>query len=600
VTDNPVAAARPPWQQRFYAVRHSVPSWARHAPNRAAYTTNVTGVRQLWSWDLDTDRHIALTDKPTGVAWGAPLPDGSGVVWFDDEAGNEVGTFVVTPADGGTSKPLAPDLAPGWSGGVSLRAARHAVGRADPDGFSIAIVEDGAVHTIIVRGRPVSVAGLSADAELLALSHTEHGDILHPTVQVVDPGGALIGAVYDGVGNTIDAAGWSPVEGDARLALVVDRSGRRHVELWDVAADVRTACEVDLPGDLEVEDWWPDGSALLLAHEHRGKRSLLRYDTTTGDVTPVDLGPGSVGAARVRPDGSLWYSFESSAHAPTVRTREDDTDAVLLAVPGTPAPDGTAARSVDYPNDDGDAVHAFVTLPAGAPPFPLVVDVHGGPHAQVADRFDPFVQAWVDHGFAVLSPNYRGSTGYGKQWQDALEGDPGRPEILDLRAGRDHLVRDGIADPDRIVLTGASWGGYLTLQGIGTMPEAWSVAVAVVPVADYVAAYEDEAPALQEYDKALFGGTPDECGDLYRDRSPISYVDRVRAAVLIITGANDTRCPQRQVDNYVQALVRHAVPHRYDVFEAGHGSMAIAENVRQQALSLDFVAEHLGTPRARR
>jgi dipeptidyl aminopeptidase/acylaminoacyl peptidase len=593
-------AAMPAWQQRFHAVRCSLPDWARDAPHRTAYTTNLSGVRQLWSWDQRTDRHMRLTDKPTGVAWGAPLPDGEGVAWFDDEAGDEVGRFMVTPTGGGRPSALAPGLAPGWSAGLSLGSTRHAIGRAGPDGFAIAIVEGGRARTIVTRRRPVSVAGLSAAADLLALSHTEHGDILHPTVQIVDPDGAVVGAAFDGLGNTIDAAGWSPVEGDARLALVVDRAGRREVEVWDVHADMRTPCMVDLPGELTVEDWWPDGSALLLAHEHRGRRALVRYDLTTRAADAIDVGRGTVTAARVRPDGALWYVFESSAQAPVVRVRDDGDDRVLLAPAGPRAPDGTGARSLDYTNDDGDTVHAFLTLPDRAPPYPLVVDVHGGPQAQVTDSFDPFVQAWVDHGFAVLGANYRGSTGYGKQWQDALEGDPGRPELIDLRAGRDHLVREGVADPERIVLAGASLGGYLTLQGIGTIPEAWSAAVAVVPVADYEAAFEDESPALQEFDRALFGGTPAECGDLYRERSPISHVHRVRVPVLIITGANDTRCPRRQVDNYVEALQRHDVAHTYDVFEAGHGSMAIAENVRQQAVALDFVSRHLGTAAAQR
>jgi dipeptidyl aminopeptidase/acylaminoacyl peptidase len=599
VTDR-AAAARPPWQRRFLAVRHSLPVWARGAPQRTAYSTNVSGVRQVWSWDLSTDKHTPITDRPTGVRWGAPLPDGSGIVWFADDHGDEVGRFVVSPFDGGDDTPLAPAVPAGWSAGLSLRPRRHAFGRADADGFSIVVVEDGDATTVINRTTPVSVGGLSADAELLALSDTSHGDTLHPTVQVADAAGQIVASAYDGRGNTVDPAGWSPVEGDQRLALVVDHTGRRTVEVLDVTSGARTPCAVDVPGELDVEDWWPDGSALLLAHEHRGRRTLLRYTIADGRVADIDLGPGTVGAGRVRPDGALWYVFESSAHAPTVRTRERDDDRVLLSAPGAPAPDGVTARSIDYPNDDGEIVHAFLSLPPGEPPFPLVVDVHGGPHAQVGDEFDPTVQAWIDHGFAVLSPNYRGSTGYGKRWQDALEGDPGRPEVLDLRAGRDHLVATGVADADRIVLAGASWGGYLTLQGIGTMPDAWSAAVAVVPVADYLAAYEDESPTLREFDQGLFGGTPDERGDLYRERSPITYAHQVTVPVLIITGANDTRCPQRQVDNYVAALRRHGVTCDYDVFEAGHGSMAIAENIRQQALALDFVARHLGTPPAQR
>jgi dipeptidyl aminopeptidase/acylaminoacyl peptidase len=552
-------------------------------------------VRQLWSWDRSTSVHTPLTDKPTGVSWGMPTPDGDHVVWFNDTAGDEVGRFVVTAFAGGDSMPLAPELAPGWAAGCSLRRERSAVGRADADGFSIAIVEDRRSRIIITRSRPVAVAGLNADADLLALSHTEHGDVLHPVVEVVDPEGTRVADVFDGPGNTITAAGWSPMRGDGRLALIVERRGRREAEVWDVCSGRRTQCETDLPGEIDVEDWWPDGSALLLAHEHLGQRSLLRYDLATGGVEPIALGTGTVSDARVRPDNALWYVFESSSHPPAVRSRSDDHDAPLLTPQGDPAPQGTAYRSLNYPNDEGNLVHAFLAEPDGDAPYPLVVDVHGGPHWHVGETFDPFVQAWVDHGFAVLMPNYRGSTGYGKRWHDALEGDPGRPELIDIRAGRDHLVSAGIADPDRVVLGGGSWGGYLTLQGIGTQPDTWSAAVAVVPVADYLAAYEDESPGLQEFDRGLFQGTPAERGDLYRERSPITYADRVRAPVLIITGANDTRCPKRQVDNYIAALEAHGVPHHYDVYEAGHGSMAIAENVRQQALALDFVAEHLGT-----
>ncbi|CAN5799261.1 prolyl oligopeptidase family serine peptidase [soil metagenome] len=590
----------PPWQQRFHAVRFSLPSWARRAPHRAAYTTNVSGVRQLWSWDTDADRHTQLTDKATGVRWGMPTPDGAGVVWFNDDDGNEVGRFVVTPFGGGDAEALAPTLQPGWATGISLRADSTAIGSAGPEGFVVAIVDAHGCRTIVERERPCSVGGLSADATLLALSHTEHGDVLHPTAEVVDTDGTPVGAVHDGSGNTIDPAGWSPLAGDDRLALVVERSGRREVEVWDVRSDQRTLCETQLPGEVDVEDWWPDGSALLLGHSHEGRRSLFRHDLDAATTTPIDVGSGTVNAARVRPDSGLWYLFESSAMAPVVRTRTSAGDNALLSAPQRTAPRGAPATTVRYDTDDGDAVQAFLVVPDGAPPYPLVVDVHGGPHAQAGDEFDPFVQAWVDHGFAVLRPNYRGSTGYGKRWQDALEGDPGRPELVDLLAGRDHAVASGLADPDRVVLVGASWGGYLTLQGIGTQPSAWSAAVATVPVADYVAAYADESPSLRQFDEGLFGCTPDECPELYRERSPITYAGQVRAPVLIITGANDTRCPRRQVDNYVAALRDHGVAHHYDVFEAGHGSMASAENVRQQALSLDFVAEHLATPPAQR
>lgn len=602
-----------------------MPSWAHDAPDRAAYATNESGVWQLHSWDLGTGTHTPLTDKPTGVLAGGLLPDGSGVVWFDDHAGDEVGRHVVTPFGGGDAVPLAPDVDQGWSAGLSLRGGRLAVGVAGADGFRIRTGTRDETREVYTSEHPAGIGGLSRDGGLLAVGHTEHGDVLHPSLRVLDAvTGRPVAELHDGTGNTVTPAGWSRVPGDDRLAILADRTGRTRPELWTPTTGERVALDVDLPGEVWVADWEPDGAGLLLAHDHLGRTSLHRYDLRTHDVTAFQLPDGTIAAAARRDDGALWYAFTSSASAPRVMVRDADADAeaggqadapparpdrVLLEPGGAGSgaerpPDGRAYASLHYPNGDGDEVHAFLVGPDpavfGDGPYPLVVDAHGGPTAQTEDVFDPFAQAWVDHGFAVLLPNYRGSTGYGKRWQDLLERDPGRPELVDLRAGRDHLVAEGLADAGRVVLEGASWGGYLTLQGIGTQPDAWSVGVATVPVADYLAAYADESPELREFDASLFGGTPDEVGGLYRERSPITYVDAVRAPILVITGRNDTRCPFRQVDNYVTALRERGGTVDFDVFDAGHGSARVDETVRQVALALDFVAAHLGTPAAQR
>jgi dipeptidyl aminopeptidase/acylaminoacyl peptidase len=215
--------------------------------------------------------------------------------------------------------------------------------------------------------------------------------------------------------------------------------------------------------------------------------------------------------------------------------------------------------------------------------------VHGGPTWAYPDTFMPDVQAWVDHGLAVGMVNYRGSTGYGTAFRDALIGDPGFPEVADVVAGLDALVADGVADPARAALSGGSWGGYVTLLAIGLHPERWAAATAAVPVADYVTAYADEAPELKAFDRSLFGGAPDDVGDLYRERSPLTYVDRVRTPVLVLAGDNDTRCPIRQVLNYVDALRGRGADVELYRFDAGHGSMIVDERVRQMRAELDFV-----------
>ena len=323
-------------------------------------------------------------------------------------------------------------------------------------------------------------------------------------------------------------------------------------------------------------------------HDHAGRRELYRHDLAAGGLERLDAPRGSIMPAMVRPDGRLWYQHSGGATPP--RLLEDGRP--LLEPPGPPPPPGLAA----YEDVHAGRVHGFLARPAGAGPHPTLVLVHGGPTSHDRDAWSPAVQAWVDHGFAVTLVNYRGSTGYGRRWRDALEGNPGLTELEDVRAVRDHLVAAGVADPARMVLGGGSWGGYLTLLGLGVQPDAWSLGLALVPVADYVAAYEDEMEPLKAFDRSLFGGTPAERPEFYAERSPITFADRVRAPVFVTAGRNDPRCPIRQIENYLARLRELGLPHEFYEYDAGHSSMVVEERIRQLERQIDFVHRHLGTP----
>jgi dipeptidyl aminopeptidase/acylaminoacyl peptidase len=348
-----------------------------------------------------------------------------------------------------------------------------------------------------------------------------------------------------------------------------------------------------------VAGWWPDGSALLVVHDHEGRNRLFRLplgdgiDPGTASLERIDHPIGTIAGARVRPDGDVWYQVSSGAHAPS--TRCVSTGEAVSLPDGPRAPDGQPYRSWWFTNPHGDRVHGFVVTPSGEGPFPTVMYVHGGPTWAYTDMFMPSTQAWVDHGYAVGMVNYRGSTGYGMKFRDALIGDPGFPECEDVLAGLDDLVASGVADPDRAIVSGGSWGGYITLLSIGLYPDRYAAASAVVPVADYVAAYEDEGAELQAFDRSLFLGTPQENPQLYTERSPITYVDAVRTPVMILAGDHDSRCPIRQILNYIERLQARGHPHDVYRFEAGHGSMVVEERIRQIAAQLAFLARHVAS-----
>jgi dipeptidyl aminopeptidase/acylaminoacyl peptidase len=142
----------------------------------------------------------------------------------------------------------------------------------------------------------------------------------------------------------------------------------------------------------------------------------------------------------------------------------------------------------------------------------------------------------------VLAPNYRGSTGYGRAWQHANRFDLGGVDTQDVVAGADYLVREGLADAARIAVTGRSWGGYLTMTCLTQYPDRWAAGSAVVPFLNWFTAHANSRQDLQHWDVENFGD-PEENRDLWRERSPFFFLDRIQAPVQLISGAHDIRCP---------------------------------------------------------
>ncbi|HET9557818.1 MAG TPA: alpha/beta fold hydrolase, partial [Actinomycetota bacterium] len=582
----------PRWKQRYRAPSLTLPRWAPDDPDHLVYVSNLSGSWQLHTWDRAADGHRQVSDHPTGVVAGGLTPDGARVVWFEDSKGDEVGRWLQQPFEGGQAAPLVTDAEPAWSAGLALGPkGLVAVGLAGRDGFSVRVGEVGGTSEELYRHQEmVDVGGLSRDGRLLVVHHAEHGDNLHPALRAFELDGmAALADLWDGegFGLFVASAGFSPLAGDGRLAVLADRTGQLRPAIWDPAGGQRVDVELELPGEVDVADWWPDAGSLLLIHTYMGRDELYRLDLRSGALERLDHPAGSIQRAGVRPDGTVWYRHSSGAGAPQVRAV--GAEEAMLRPPGPRAPSGVAYESWTFPNPQGDQVHGFLAVPPGAGPHPTVLLVHGGPTHHDADSWDPEVQAFVDHGYAVGMVNYRGSTGYGKAWQDVLEGDPGRPEIEDVVAGRDDLVARGLADPGQVVITGASWGGYVTLQAVGTVPDGWRAAMAVVPVADYLAAYGDESEALQAFDRSLFGGGPEDKRELYVERSPITYVEQVKTPVLLMVGDNDTRCPLQQVLNYVDRLKARGHPHELYLFGTGHSSFDIDERIRQLSVVLDYL-----------
>jgi dipeptidyl aminopeptidase/acylaminoacyl peptidase len=543
-----------------------------------------------------------------GVIHATASGDGSEVVWFSDPTGDESGRWLARGFEEGEPRELFPGAPVGWPEGLALGPNRAVGVIADRAGFAVYVSEGGGaareIHRDVDRvgfsGTDLHLegfdrSGLSADESLICLEAGQGGDDLHRGLRVLDPeSGSVVGELADGPGRTVHAFGWSPVPGDQRLLFGHERTDDRfRPGIWDPTSGERIDLTVELAGDVVPVDWWPDGRSVLVLRRLLGRDRLFRLDLRSGTLSEIAHPAGEVHGARVRPDGRVWLRVSSGGAAPVVL---DDTGGEVLPPAPGGSREGRPYRGWLFRNRAGDQVHGWLVTPSGDGPFPLYLKVHGGPSWLYLDTWWPDAQSLVEEGFAVAMVNYRGSTGFGRRWRDRIIGDIGFPEVEDLMAGLDDLVARGVADPGRVVIGGWSWGGYLTLLALGTHPHRFAAGVAGVPVGDYLRSYDDSAPGLQAYDRALVGAVVHEVPGFVAERSPITYVDRVRAPILVLVGEHDSRCVPEQIYRYVDALRAAGGDVEVYSYDEGHSSYIVDEQVREWRTVLEFLRRRVRLP----
>jgi dipeptidyl aminopeptidase/acylaminoacyl peptidase len=587
----------PTWIRRFTATVIGFPAWSAETPDRLAIVSNRSGSWQAWAHDRSSGQWRQASEEPVGVESVYALPDGR-IAWWRDDSGDERGAAVAQPFSGGGVERLFPDVPDGWSTGLSFAGRRAAFG-IEADGlYRIFVADDGRpARQILEASRPAGVGrqwpdgagGLSADGSLACIRHAAHADILHSALRAVDAGtGETVAEVVD-PGRNLEPGAWSPVPGDQRLAFTSELGPFERPAIWDVATGERNDLSVDLPGAVFPVDWWPDGRRLLVRHEHEGRAQLYALDMELGGTELLADPRGDIGEARVRPDGDVWYATSDGVHPSRILSVRDGE---VVRNPDEQAPGGRPLHSYWVDNPHGDRIQSFLVTPGGSGPFPTVMSIHGGPEWHERDRFDPETQAFVDAGYAVALVNYRGSTGYGTAFREALIGNVCFTESEDIIATLDRLVDDGIADPRRVYWAGWSWGGCLACFNAGVHPDRWRALFAGIPAGDFVAAHWAAAPELQAWDDAVYGGSPDEVPDAYRLSDPMTYADSVRAPTLIIAGQADPRCPVEGWRPWVDAVQGNGTEVQVHLYPTGHHANSMHEQVRHMQLILDFFERH--------
>ncbi len=246
-----------------------------------------------------------------------------------------------------------------------------------------------------------------------------------------------------------------------------------------------------------------------------------------------------------------------------------------------------------YESFDGLRIHGLVYEPRGRErPHPAVVWLHGGPESQARPGFNILQQALQALGIAVVAPNFRGSTGYGKTFTHLDDVEKRMDAVRDVAEAVKSLVREGVIREKPCVM-GGSYGGYLTLMSLGVYPELWSCGVSIVGIVNLVTFIRNTSPYRRHY-RIVEYGDPDKHGEVMLQLSPISYVHRIKAPLMVIHGARDPRVPVSEAEQLVEALRSRGVDVEYMRLEdEGHGIVKIENRLRVYTRAIQFILEHL-------
>jgi dipeptidyl aminopeptidase/acylaminoacyl peptidase len=557
---------------------------------------------------------------------------GGGAVWshgetifFSEFADGRV--YRLDP--GGDPRPVTPEPS-------RPHALRYADGTVTPDGETVVSVrerhEDGEVVNDLVAypadasADPVVVASghdffaaprVSPDGRRLAWLAWDHPrlpwDGTELYVAELRPDGTLgeERLVAGGADESILQPRWSPA---GALHFCSDRNGWWNLHRFEDGGSVRPLTTLE-DGEIGYPDWvfgmqsyaFLDEGRVACVVTRRASDSLELLDPATGALTscgvawtactPTCLGAGGgrvvfAAASPTRPTTLVAYDPASGEEAELRHTLELELDPAGISVP----------RAIEFPTLDGEGVaHAFFYPPAHAgfegpedERPPLRVICHGGPTGHSAPGFEADTQYFTSRGIGVVDVNYRGSSGFGRGFRRLLDGRWGEIDWRDCVAAARHLAETGEADPDRTWVEGGSAGGYVVLCSLTFEPRAFAAGVSLFGVADAEALVRDTHKFESRYFDTLIGPYP-ERADLYRERSPVHFVDRLERPLLLLQGLDDEIVPPNQAEMMAEVLDGKGVPHAYLAFEGeGHGFRK-EENIRRTLeATLGFVGRIFG------
>jgi dipeptidyl aminopeptidase/acylaminoacyl peptidase len=610
-----------PISRYLYVRRAAFPSFSPDG-QRLSFIADITGVPQVWQVgvgkDLDSPawpEQLTFEAERVSSAQFSPAAGDGRLLYARDAGGNENMQLFVLSADGSREINLT----------AGYEEAMHIPGRWSDDGRQVLFAAnrrerglfdlyvqpvDGKARLVWQNDHPGFLFDMSFSPDgQRAIVTRVSSSFCHDLLEI-DLAASAARSLFSQDEQARYVAGqYAP---DGRSLLVNTDAGSEF--LYAARLDLETCALEPLVAprwDVECLTLSPDGQSLAYAVNVDGAHQLEVLDLRTGKARKMpgqDGTPGQVNDGRMcfAPDGRrLAFSFTSATRTADVFVwdlEDDDVRAVTSSSHGgIPPASFVAPAPVHYPAfDRGESgeprqIPAWFYRPSGAGhgQVPGIVWVHGGPEGQYRPAFDPLIQFFVRSGYAVLAPNVRGSTGYGKAYSHLDDVEKRMDAVADLAHAAYWLCQQPGIDGDRLVVYGGSYGGFMVLSALTTYPDLWAAGIDIVGISNLATFLENTSGYRRAHREA-------EYGSLERDRAfleriaPINHLDRIRAPLMVIHGANDPRVPLSEAEQLVTALQARGVPVEFLVFDdEGHGLVKLKNKLVAFPAIVDFLNKHL-------
>ncbi len=609
--------------ERYLNVRQAYwPSFSADGQG-VAFLANITDVPQVWQVSIpDAQGLVAWPEQLTfggdrclGI-WASPAPGDGRLIFTRDVGGNENAQLVLLdPARGeerllSEGNPGAMHLFGEWSAdGTQILFAAN---RRDPARFDLYL-------------QP-----LDGEARMV-WQHEEPGFLFH---QTFSPDGrrAAVARESSGTRNDLfeidletgEARRITPGTEDARFdAIHYSADGRALYVTTDLGSDFLYIGALDLETgaleglvsvdwDIEVMELSPDRQSLAYVVNADGSSALHLLELQTRLTRTVPLpptAPGIVGyfdqrLAFSRDGQQLAFSYTSATRTSDVylwRIESGAPQAITRSSHGgIPLDSFAAPQLIHYPTFDERKIPAWFYTPTtpSSEPLPAIVVVHGGPEAQFVPYFHFLIQYFLHHGYAVLAPNVRGSTGYGKAYSHLDDVRLRMDSVADLAHAARWLRSQSQIDSERIAVYGGSYGGFMVLAALTTYPDLWAAGVDIVGISNFVTFLENTSAYRRAHREAEYGSLAND-REFLESIAPMNHLDQVRAPLMVIHGANDPRVPVSEAEQLVATLRARDIPVEFLVFDdEGHGLVKLKNKLAAYPAVVEFLDRHLRSRRS--